>query len=830
MISFVVLAMDSLVGTKITPAMQQFVETKKEYPDCIIMFRMGDFYEMFYEDAVTAARELEITLTSRGKGESRAPLAGIPYHALDNYLGRFVKKGYKVAICEQLEDPKQAKGVVKRGVIRVVTPGTMIDASMLEPSSNNYIMSLYPHLDNFGIALVELSTGEFIVSEADDESKLINEISRFNPSEILIPESVKVNKELVDKLKGFVNSYNDHYFTKSIAYSNLLNHFKVSTLNGFGIENQELGISAAGALINYLKDTQKTSLSYINHIKLYLNSSFMVLDSSTIRNLELLTNIKENSSRGSLLSILNQTKTSMGTRLLKKIILQPLLDKDSINVRLECVNGLFNDTMLRAELIDILKEISDIERLISRVMYGNANARDLINLSNSLDYIPKIKKLLEGKEDELIKKIKNMPSLSEVVSLIKNSIKDEPAITLREGNLIKKGYNPELDEIRSIAFNTKDWIVAFEERERARSGIKSLKVGFNKVFGYYITVSNANKNIVPIDYIRKQTLVNAERYITPELKEKEDIILNAEDKINQLEYEIFMDIVKKVSEYFEDTQKSATCIAELDVFVSLATVAVENNYVKPIINDAEVIELKECRHPVVETLTENFVPNNFYLTNDSRLQIITGPNMSGKSTAMRQVALTQLLAQIGSFVPCSYANVCIVDRIFTRVGAYDDLTMGQSTFMVEMLETANILNNASSHSLIILDEIGRGTSTFDGISIAWAVAEHIHDKIGAKTLFATHYHQLNDLSSKFPSIKNYNIAVNETNDDIVFLRKLVEGGTDKSYGIQVAKLAGVPNSVIERSKKIMSRLESSDRIVERVNKKEEKQEGLDDWV
>ncbi len=819
--------MDSLIGKKLTPAMQQFVEVKKQYSDCIIMFRMGDFYEMFYEDAKVAARELEITLTSRGKGDSKAPLAGIPYHALDNYLGRFVKKGYKVAICEQLEDPKKAKGIVKRGVIRVVTPGTMVDASMLEPSSNNFIMALYPRLDEYGIALVELSTGEFIVTEVDNENKLINEITRFNPSEILIPESVMVNKELVSKLKGFVNSYNDHYFTNSIAYSNLVNHFNVSSLHGFGIEDKKLGISAAGALLNYLKETQKTSLSYINKIKLYVTSSFMVLDASTMRNLELLTNIKENSPRGSLFSVLDKTKTSMGTRLLKKFLLQPLLDKSEINSRLDCVEELFNDTMLRAELIDILKEIGDIERLISRVMYGNANARDLIGLKNSLLQIPKIKKLLEGK---LNKKIREMPSLNEVVSLISSSIKDEPSLILREGNLIKKGYNSELDSIRSIAFNTKDWIIAFEEKERVKTGIKTLKVGFNKVFGYYITVSHANKGLVPAYYVRKQTLVNAERYITPELKEKEDIILNAEDKIHALEYELFMEVVKQVSEYFEDVRKSASSIAELDVFVSLSIVAVENNYVKPVLNDAEVIELRGCRHPVVETLTESFVPNDFYLTNDNRLLIITGPNMSGKSTAMRQVALVQLLTQLGSFVPCSYANVCLADRIFTRVGAYDDLTMGQSTFMVEMIETANILNNASSRSLIILDEIGRGTSTFDGISIAWAVAEYIHSNIKAKTLFATHYHQLNNLASKFPSIKNYNIAVNETDDDIVFLRKLVSGGTNKSYGIQVAKLAGVPSSVISRSKVIMDKLEGSDKIVERVSQKEEKQEGLGDWV
>jgi DNA mismatch repair protein MutS len=828
--------MDSLVGQKLTPAMHQFAASKKEYPDCLIMFRMGDFYEMFFEDAKTAARELEITLTSRGKGECKAPLAGIPFHALEPYLTKLVKKGYKVAICEQLEDPKKAKGIVKRGVTRIVTPGTMIDSTMLEPSSNNYIMALYPQLDKFGIALIDLSTGEFIVSEADSQQKVLNEMTKYSPAEILIPESLKVNQEFIATLKGFINPYNDHFFTKSIAYNNLLNHFKVNSLHGFGIDDDLLAINAAGALLNYLKDTQKTQLSYINKIRSYKQSECMVLDSSTLRNLELLTNIKENSARGSLISVLNKTKTPMGARFMKKVMLQPLLDKMRINERFDCVEELVNDSMLRVELVDALKEITDVERIISRVMYGNANARDLISLKNSLSFLPKIKSLISEKKSALLNRMKDMPTSDEAVALINSSIKDEPALTLREGNFIKEGYNAELDEIRNIAFNTKDWLVSLENQERTRTGIKSLKIGYNKVFGYFITVSNSNKNNIPSDYIRKQTLVNGERYITPELKEKENIILNAEERMNELEYQLFQEIITKISMYFEEVQRSASCIAELDVFLSFAETAVMNNYVRPKLNDRKLIELKACRHPVIETLTQQFVPNDFRIDNDNRLQIITGPNMSGKSTAMRQVALIQLMAQIGSFVPCSSADVCLVDRIFTRVGAYDDLTMGQSTFMVEMTETANILNNATDKSLIILDEIGRGTSTFDGISIAWAVAEYINNKIKAKTLFATHYHQLNMLAEKFSGIKNYNIAVSETDDDIIFLRKLVEGGTDKSYGIQVAKLAGVPSEVIERSKTIMNKLESEDDINERVNGndsdnqlKKEVKKGLNKW-
>ena len=826
--------MDSLVGQRLTPAMHQFAATKKEYPDCLIMFRMGDFYEMFFEDAKAAAKELEITLTSRGKGDAKAPLAGIPFHSLEPYLAKLVKKGYKVAICEQLEDPKLAKGVVKRGVTRVVTPGTMIDSTMLEPTANNYLMSIYPRLDNYGIALVDLSTGEFLVTEADSQQKLLNEITRFSPAEILIPESLKVNQEFTAALKGFINPYNDHYYTRSIAYSNLLHHFKVSSLHGYGIEDKELAINAAGALLNYLKDTQKTQLSYINKLKPYTFSEHMILDSSTMRNLELLTNIKENSQRGSLFSVMDRTKTPMGTRLLKRYMLQPLIDRAKINERLDCVEGLVNDSMLRTELIDILKEINDIERTISRVMYGNANARDLIGLTNSLRQIPKMKDLLRNSESKLSQKLKEITSHEEVIELIDKAIKEEPALTLREGNLIKEGYSQELDELKKIAFNIKDWLIELENKERARTGIKSLKVSYNKVFGYFINISNSNKDQVPPDYIRKQTLVNGERYITPELKEKEDIILNAEERMNAMEYNLFQDIIKNISNYYEDIQKTASAIAEIDVYSSFADLAVMNNYVRPKMNDKESIELKECRHPVIETLTQQFIPNDFKINNTNRLQIITGPNMSGKSTAMRQVALVQLMAQIGSFVPCSFADVCIVDRIFTRVGAYDDLTMGQSTFMVEMTETANILNNATNQSLIILDEIGRGTSTFDGISIAWAVAEYINSNIKAKTLFATHYHQLNMLANKFPGIKNYNIAVNETEDDIVFLRKLIEGGTDKSYGIQVAKLAGVPNEVISRSKEIMSKLEEEDRIAEKVSaedaEKKELKKGLNNWL
>ncbi|MEA3430418.1 MAG: DNA mismatch repair protein MutS [Nanoarchaeota archaeon] len=812
---------------KLTPAMQQFAKAKKEYPDCVLLFRMGDFYETFYNDAKLVARELEITLTARGKGESRAPLAGFPYHALEPFLAKLVKKGHKVAICEQLEDPKQAKGIVKRGVVRVVTPGTIVESNILDAKSNNYLMSIYPNLDKFGIALVDISTGEFLCSELGNFEKLKNEITRFNPAEIIIPESLKVNQELVNDLNSFTSTFPDNKFTQQ-AYETLTEHFNVSTLQGYGIENNKLAISAAGALFSYIKETQKTTLSYINKIRKFTSNDFMVLDSSTQRNLELIKNIHDQTLRGTLLSVLDKTITPMGSRLLKKWILRPLISITQIQKRLNSVEELAKTNLERTELKTLLKQVYDIERLISRVNFGSANPRDLVSLKKSLNTLPAIKEKILKFNSELLKKLSDIPNISQVSTLIQEAIKEEPNITIREANIIKRGYNEELDKLYKITHGGKDWIAELEKKEKAKTGISTLRVGFNRVFGYYITISKANLHLVPKDYIRKQTLVNAERFITPELKDQEALILGAEEKIHALEYSIFQEIIKQVSKYTEQIQTIANKIANLDVLISIANISVDNNYVKPIIENSETINLKDSRHPVVELLESNFVPNDCFLDTKESLHIITGPNMAGKSTFMRQIALIQLMAQIGCFVPCKEAKLGVADRIFTRVGAYDDLTMGQSTFMVEMTETANILNNATSKSLIILDEIGRGTSTFDGISLAWSIAEHIHDNIKAKTLFATHYHQLNKLSEKLKSVNNYNIAVIEKDDEIIFLRKIVKGGTDKSYGIQVARLAGLPNSVIERSKIIMNRLEMEDEIAERVHaefpKKEPKPE------
>ncbi len=801
---------------KLTPAMQQFAKAKEDYPDCLIMFRMGDFYEMFYEDAKTASRELDITLTARGKGETRAPLAGIPYHALDPYLAKLVKKGYKVALCEQLEDPKKAKGVVKRGVVRVVTPGTLIDSIMLDEKSNNYIASLYPYLNKFGISFIDISTGDFFTSEVDSEEKVFNELQRFKPSEVLIPISFGVNKEFVKKIDSFVNSYEDRHFKLSNANSILLEHFNTVSLEGFGIKINSLAINSAGALLNYLKETQMKKLDYINSIKSFFVSEYMVLDASTQRNLELLQNIRDGSKRGSLLSILQNTITPMGSRMLKSWILRPLINIDKINQRQDAVEELTKKSFQREELRTLFRNVQDVERLISRINYGNANARDLISLKLSLETIPKINAQIDELDSEFINQ--KLFEFDEIKALIEKSIKDEPSASLREGNMIKRGYNDDLDNLHDISSGGKEWITKLQESERKKSGINSLKMGFNRVFGYYIEITNKHKNLVPEYYIRKQTLVNCERYITPELKDQESTILNAQEKINGLESSIFMKIIEDIKEYTKRLQELAKKIAQLDVILNFAHVSINNNYCKPKLFEENVMIVKDGRHPVVEQIEEMFIPNDVHLDEKKRIMIITGPNMSGKSTVMRQVALLQLMAQIGCFVPANSCLLSVVDRIFTRIGAYDDLTMGQSTFMVEMNETANILNNSTNKSLIILDEIGRGTSTFDGISIAWAVAEHLAETIKAKTMFATHYHQLNKLADKYEHVFNYNIGVKEDNDEIIFLHKLFEGGTDKSYGIQVAKLAGLPEEVIERSKQIMTKLEMDDEIADRIHK------------
>ena len=809
-------------ATKLTPAMKQFMDVKEKHKDCVVLFRMGDFYETFYEDAVTASKVLDITLTARGKGEGRAPLAGIPYHALNTYLPKLVNAGYKVAICEQTEDPRTVKGrIVKRAVTRIVTPGTVVEDSMLDAKSNNYLFSIYQQLEKYALAIIDLSTGEFLIMYVDEDN-LLNEITRFKPKEIIIPESLRVNKDLIKMFEQnsvFINPYSDYNFNTEMAYNCLLKHFKTINLKGFGLEKSDLSINAAGALINYLKETQKTSLDYINKINIFSPSNYMLLDSSTQRNLELLKNILDNSTKGTLLSTLDKTSTSVGGRLLKKIILQPLLSAEMIGRRLDAVEEFVNNSMLTEDLIHLLKQLNDVERIIAKINYGNANARDVVALKMSLQLIPEIKKHLSKTSSVLLKQISDMKTLSNIKELINTSIKEEPNVSVREGNIIKSGYNKELDELRSITTNTKQWIASLEAEEKQKTGIGSLRIGFNRVFGYYITISKANLDKVPENYIRKQTLVNAERFITPELKEKESLILNAEEKINNLEYDLFVNVCEEIKKDTTNIQKISQQIAMLDVLVSFSVVAKNNNYVRPLINENSKIELKDSRHPVVELIESVFVPNDIVIDENNRLLIITGPNMSGKSVAMRQVALIQLMAQLGSFVPAKTANLCLVDRIFTRVGAYDDLTHGQSTFMVEMNEAANILNNATDKSLIILDEIGRGTSTFDGVSIAWSVAEHIYNNLKAKTLFATHYHVMNKLEEKFQHISNYNIAVSEKHGELVFLHKLMKGGTDQSYGVHVAKLAGLPQQVIDRAKEVQSILEKDDDMMRRIKAK-----------
>ncbi len=823
----------------LTPGMRQYRDVKKDNQDCLIMLRMGDFYEMFYEDAVTAARELEITLTARGQGEKRAPLAGLPYHALEPYLARLIKKGYKVAIVEQLEDPKLAKGLVKRGLVRIVTPGTVIDSSMLNENENNYILALTSFNEEFALAFCDISTGEFVTTKAENLAVLHSELVRLNPSECIIPESLKVNSELIDKIKSFgsyINSLEDYYFKFDNAKETLLQHFNLSSLDSFGLEGQKLNVSVSGALIQYLITTQKNSLSHIKKISSLSSKNKMLLDFSTLRNLELLSNIKDNSSRGSLLSVLDKTITSMGSRLLKKWIKEPLLNKEAINKRLSAIESLNQSVIRREEIIELLKEIYDLERLISRVNYGNANPRDLLALKVSLSKIPLIKDKLEELESvevseesgsKLLKLISKMNELIDVVKLIDSAIKEDAPIVIRDGGIIKSTYNSELAELSDIRINSKKYLRELEDREKERTGIPTLKIGFTRVFGYFIEVTKKNIHLVPETYIRKQTTANSERYITEELKKEEEKILRAQEKIVELEYNLFQELIKEISKFTVEIQETARKVSVLDVLCSFAKIAMENNYIKPEFVDDKVIQLRQSRHPVVEQLESRFVANNVVLE-DGEMMIITGPNMSGKSTIMRQVALICLMAQIGSFVPAEEAVIGIVDRIFTRVGAYDDLSSGQSTFMVEMNETASILNNATASSLIILDEIGRGTSTFDGVSIAWSVAEHIYNRIKARCMFSTHYHVMNKLADKFDKINNYNIAVKEDYGEIVFLHKLISGGTDQSYGVHVAKLAGLPKEVLARAEEIQLELEKDDQISRKVKgKKLKEQMGLD---
>lgn len=816
----------------LTPGMKQYLDVKKANPDCLVMLRMGDFYEMFYADAVTAAKELEITLTARGKGEKRAPLAGIPFHALEPYLGRLVKKGYKVAIVEQLEDPKKAKGLVKRGLVRIVTPGTIIESSMLNEKENNYIMALTSFGDEYALACADMSTGEFFTQNIAGQSSLRHEIIRLAPSECLVPESLLVNTQLIENIKStscFLNKIEDYYFRSEQAKETLLAHFNVHNLESFGLEDKKLNVCVSGALLHYLTTTQKNTLSHIKKISFRSNSDTMAFDSGTLRNLEIIKNIRDGSSRGTLLAVLDKTSTVMGARLLKKWLCEPLLNTKAIEKRLEAVSDLVDKVIIREEIKNILTQIYDIERLISRVNYGNANPRDLLSLRNSMQKIPELKQKLHLFQSSMLQEASTIADFHELTALLQSSIRDDAPITLREGGMIKSRYNPDLDQLHDLQLNSRKYLQAIEEREQHRTGIHSLKIGYTNVFGYFIEVTKKNIHLVPADYVRKQTTANGERYITEELKQEEEKILGAQEKIAELEYNLFQEIIQKMIGCTAEIQRAAATIAILDVLCSLATIAMEQGYARPEIIDQSMIHIKNGRHPVIEKIESSFIANDLVLS-AGEMMIITGPNMSGKSTFMRQVALIVLMAQIGSFVPAEKAVLGITDRIFTRVGAYDDLSSGQSTFMVEMNETAFILNNATEHSLIILDEIGRGTSTFDGVSIAWSVAEHIYNKIKAKTLFSTHYHVLNKLQENFPKIRNYNLAVKEVRGEVIFLRKLIEGGTDESYGIHVAKLAGLPSEVVERAREIQDILQKDDDMMRRIQaQKLQEQKGLHEF-
>ena len=807
--------------SQLSPMMRHYMETKKEYPDCILFYRLGDFYEMFFDDALTASKVLEITLTGKECGlPERAPMCGVPYHAVDSYLYRLVQNGYKVAIAEQMEDPKLAKGLVKREVIRVVTPGTITSAQALDETKNNYLMGIVYMDGKYGVSTADITTGEFLVTEVDSGRELFDEINKFSPSEIICNNAFYMSGVDIDELKNrynvAVSALDSHFFGDESCRKILREHFKVGSLSGLGLDDYSTGVIAAGAVMAYMYETQKSTLEHITSITPYCTGQSMIIDTSTRRNLELVETMREKQKRGTLLWVLDKTKTAMGARLLRTWIEQPLIHKEEIIRRQDVVEELNMSYISREELCEYLNPIYDLERLIGRISYKTANPRDLIAFKTSLEMLPHIKRLLGEFRSAVFKELEaDLDPLEDLYSLIERAIEDDPPITVRDGGMIKEGFSEEADRLRQAKTEGKDWLAQLESREKEKTGIKNLKIKFNKVFGYYFEVTNSFKSLVPDYFIRKQTLTNAERYTTDELKELEDIIMGAEEKLVSLEYDLFCQVRDEIASQVVRIQKTAKAIAGIDVFCSLSAVASRHNYVKPAINEKGVIQIKNGRHPVVEQMMRDdlFVANDTFLDNGkNRLSIITGPNMAGKSTYMRQVALIVLMAQLGSFVPVQEADIGICDRIFTRVGASDDLASGQSTFMVEMTEVANILRNATKHSLLVLDEIGRGTSTFDGLSIAWAVIEHISNTklLGAKTLFATHYHELTELEGTIAGVKNYCIAVKEQGDDIVFLRKIVRGGADKSYGIQVAKLAGVPDSVIARAKEIAEELSDND--------------------
>ena len=800
-----------------TPMMQQYLDIKNQYKDCIMFYRVGDFYEMFFDDALTASKALEITLTGKDCGqEERAPMCGVPYHAYEVYANRLIEQGYKVAICEQVEDPKQAKGLVKRDVIQIITPGTNLSTQNLKEGQNNYIMSIYAFDNAYGIAVADITTGEARTCQVTSQEKCKDEINKYQPSEIICNETLLCQDWDWDyyreRLHITISAIDDWHFNEEQAANCLLKHFKVQSLEALGLKDRSLTVIASGALMEYLIETQKSSLDHMNRLELYAVDDYMILDSSTRRNLELTETLRDKEKRGSLLWVLDKTKTAMGARLLRTYIEQPLIRKYRIEERLDAIEQLNREAITREELREYLNPIYDLERLMTRISLKTANPRDLISFKTSLSYLPYIRQLLAGYPSGLLHQIyEDLDGLEDIHQLLEDSIIEDPPLQIKEGGIIKDGYLEHIDELKHAKTDGKQWLAELETKEREASGIKNLKIKYNKVFGYYFDVTNSYKELVPEHFIRKQTLANSERYTTEELDKLADTILGSEDKLCALEYETFCDIREKISGEIKRVQRTAHAVAMLDVMTSLAYVTEQNHYIRPVMNEEGRLKIQGGRHPVVEKM----IPNDLFIRNDTeldinenRIAIITGPNMAGKSTYMRQTALIVLLAQMGCYVPADQADIGIVDRIFTRVGASDDLASGQSTFMVEMSEVANILRNATVNSLLILDEIGRGTSTYDGLSIAWSVVEYISNfhRLGAKTLFATHYHELTELEGQLPGVHNYCIAVKEQGDDIVFLRKIMRGGADRSYGIQVAKLAGLPQDVIERANEILSEL------------------------
>ncbi len=798
----------------LTPMMQQFLRIKEQYPDCVLFFRLGDFYEMFFDDAVLASRVLEITLTSRDGGSQRVPMCGVPHHSVNSYIAKMISHGYKVAMCDQVEDPKVAKGIVKREVTRVITPGTVIDGQLLEDKQNNYIAAVFSDQRGFGIAFADISTGEFMITEisgANGSETLLEELGRIQPAELLLPDILEEDK-IIFSIKNICSPLISFYTPRIVDENKYIyQQFGQENLESLGLPNHANCLRAANELLNFLHNTQMRSLSHIRKIEYFSTNQYMMLDTSARRNLELTKTLLHGEKKGSLLWVLDHTATAMGGRMLKKWIEQPLLDIKSINARLDGVEQFTKDIFLREDLKQLLSQVYDLERLTTRVAYGTANARDLISLKNSLSVLPKIKSLLINNQAMLLcKSAAEIDTLDDLVELLETGLKDDPPVGIREGEIIKEGYSQEVDTLRKASTDGRKWLAQLESKERQRTGIKSLKIGFNKVFGYYIEVTKSNINAVPEEYQRRQTLANAERYITPQLKEYEEMILGAQDKLVELEYQLFIQIRDSVAREISRIQKSAEAVSKIDVMVSLAEIAVKYNYVRPQVNDSGKIHIKEGRHPVVELSLEDgqFVPNDTLMDNDGNtLLLITGPNMGGKSTYQRQVALITLMAQMGSFVPASEAEIGVTDRIFARVGASDDLASGKSTFMMEMHECKNALKNATKNSLVIIDELGRGTSNLEGMAIAQAVIEYLHDEIGCRTLFSTHYHELAEMESNLSNFKNYAAAVEEKGDNVVFLHRIVPGRASKSYGVHCARLAGLPMVVVDRANRLLVDLE-----------------------